>query len=307
MDKAKYLFLWLDNQQFHAIEAASRGVAVAQIYKQFPMFFRVIRKIQIELNIPWISPWIASWKKHLHEYDTVIIHASKITPPVARFIRRQAPNIRIIVWYWNPVDKCVPLNEFSDCNCEIWSFDEDDCVRYGIKYNTQYYFDNVLLKNEEPELDVFFVGGDKGRIEGLINLQQHWDALGISSYFHITPTGRKKDRYKGVYKKRIDYAEVLDYISKSKAILDYVSEQQSGLTLRPLEALFFRKKLITNDQSIVDRDFYKEQNIFVLGKDDPSTLVRFLNSGYLPIKEEIVNKYDFDSWLNRFATGNAKP
>ena len=45
----------------------------------------------------------------------------------------------------------------------------------------------------------------------------------------------------------------------------------------------------------------------MLGKDDPSTLVPFLNSGYLPIKEEIVNKYDFDSWLNRFATGNAKP
>lgn len=264
------------------------------------MLLRAVRRIQIELNITGMSPWIASWKKHLNEYDTVIIHACKITPPVVRFIRQQAPNIRIIVWYWNPVDKCVPLNEFSECNCEIWSFDEKDCLRYGLEYNTQYYYNNVSLKDEEPEFDVFFVGGDKGRIEELMNLQKLLNNLGISSYLHITPTGKKMDKYRGIYKKRIDYIEVLNYISKSKAILDYVSGNQSGLTLRPLEALFFKKKLITNDSSIVDRDFYKKENIFVLGRDDLDTLPRFLDSPYLVIDETIVNRYDFDTWMQRF-------
>ncbi|MDK2934960.1 MAG: hypothetical protein PWP27_2770 [Clostridiales bacterium] len=197
---------------------------------------------------------------------------------MVKFIRRKNPDVRIIVWYWNPVDKCVGLDQFSDVDCEIWSFDEEDCARYGLKYNTQYYFNNVSLKTIQDKFDVFFVGGDKGRIKDLVDIKQKFDNLGISSYFHITPTGRKHEVYKEIYKERISYTKVLDYISESKAILDYISEKQSGLTLRPLEALFFRKKLITNDKTIVNRDFYRKENIFILGKDDIENLPQFLNT-----------------------------
>lgn len=303
-NKNKCLFLWLNDKEFHAVEAAKRGIEVAQVYKQLPTLIRAIRRIQIELNIPGIYSWIESWKKKIKHYETVIIHASKITPPVVKFIRRKNPDVRIIVWYWNPVDKCVSLDQFSDVDCEIWSFDEEDCARYGLKYNTQYYFNNVPLKTTQDKFDVFFVGGDKGRIKDLMDIKQKFDNLGISSYFHITPTGRKHEVYKAIYKERISYTKVLDYISESKAILDYVSEKQSGLTLRPLEALFFRKKLITNDKTIVNRDFYRRENIFVIGKDDIENLPQFLNTPYQVVEEEIVNKYDFDSWLDRFFNEN---
>lgn len=299
-NKKKCLFLWLNDSEFHAIEAAKRGVEVAQVYKQVPTIMKAIRRIQIELNIPYISPWLGAWKKKIMMYETIIIHASKITPPVVNFIRKKNPNIRIIVWYWNPVDKCVELEKFSGSNCEIWSFDENDCTRYGLNYNTQYYFNNVQLENLHNEYDVFFVGGDKGRIEKLVEIQRQFDRLGVYSYFHITPTGKCNKRYKEIYKKRIPYSKCLEYISKSKAILDYVSENQSGLTLRPLEALFFRKKLVTNDITIINRDFYRKENIFILDKDNLENLPDFLNSPYKPIGQDIINKYDFDSWIKRF-------
>lgn len=303
-NKSKCLFLWLNSKEFHAMEVAKRGIEVAQVYKKLPSVMRILRRIQIELNIPWIFPWIASWKKKINDYETVIIHASKITPPVVKFIRRKNPDVRIIVWYWNPVGKCVGIDQFTDVDCEIWSFDQEDCARYGLKHNTQYYFNNISLKATQAKFDVLFVGGDKGRIKRLVDIKQKFDNLGISNYFHITPTGRKYKVYKEIYKKRIPYTKVLDYISECKAILDYVSEKQSGLTLRPLEALFFRKKLITNDKTIVNKDFYKKENIFVLGKDDIENLPQFLSTPYKFIEEEIVNKYDFDSWLERFLNEN---
>lgn len=298
--KQNCLFLWLNDKEFHAIEAAKRGIKVAQVYKQMPTIMRVIRRIQIELGLPGISFWLSSWKKGLLDYDTVIIHASKITPPVVKFIRKKHHGIRIIVWYWNPVDKCVSLNKFLGTNCEIWSFDEEDCNKYKLKYNTQYYFNNITLKPTKNKFDVFFVGSDKGRIADLMKLKDKFNILGISHYFHITPTGKADMTYKNIYKERIPYVKTLEYISGCKAILDYVSEKQSGLTLRPLEALFFEKKLITNDATITKRDFYKKDNIFVLGKDDIEKLPQFLNMPYKFVEKEIINKYDFDSWLNRF-------
>lgn len=273
---------------------------MSPVYKQIPAVLRAIRRIQIDLDLPFVSPWMSSWKYDLHGCETVIIPASRITPPVVRFIAVRHPSVRIIVWYSNPVDKSVRLDRFSEADCEIWSFDEEDCKRYGLKYNTQYYFNDIPLQSEEYEFDVFFVGGDKGRIEDLIRIHDVLRNLGVTSYFHITSAGKASDKYRDVYRKRIPYSQVIRTIARCRAILDFVSEGQSGLTLRPLEALFFRKKLITNDTRIMDREFYRRENIFVYGKDSLDGLPGFLSTPYQTVEEEILNKYDFDAWLERF-------
>lgn len=298
--KDKCLFLWLNETQFHAVEAKKRGIDVAQVYKNYPSFLRLIRRVQLKLKIPWIQPWLNDWYKKLDQFETVIIHASKITPLVVKFIRKSNPNMRIIVWYWNPVDKTIPVSEFTGYNCEVWSFDEEDCEKYDLKYNTQYYFNDVDLRNNEIEFDILFVGGDKGRIAKLLKLQDKINALGASTYFHVTNTGHGKNTKKEIYKERISYEDILKLISKSNTILDYVSENQSGLTLRPLEALYFKKKLITNDASLRKRDFYKPENIFIIGIDDLINLKSFINKPFNPVDEIILDKYDFNNWLNRF-------
>lgn len=300
-DKRRILFLWLNEYEFHAINARERGVYVKQVYKNVPKFFKAIRRLQIELKLPFISLWISDWKNHINDFDTVIIHASKITPPVVKFIRRKSKEIRIIVWYWNPVDKSVGLEEFRDDSIEIWSFDEYDCEKYKLKSNTQYYFKDVILPKTDDHKDVFFVGGDKGRVDKLISLKKQLDAQGISNYFHITQTGKEDPNYKEFYSNRISYDEVLNYIASCKVIVDYVSDNQTGLTLRPLEALFFKKKLITNDKSIENRDFYNKNNIFILGKDELGTLPYFVNSPYINLDTKTIEKYDFDNWLLRFS------
>lgn len=299
-DKRRILFLWLNDSEFHAINAKERGVFVKQVYKNVPKFFKAIRRFQIELKLPFISLWISDWKNHINDFDTVIVHASKITPPVVKFIRRKSKEIRIIVWYWNPVEKSVGLEEFRDDNVEIWSFDEYDCEKYKLKSNTQYYFNDVVLPKTNDHKDVFFVGGDKGRIGELISLKKQFDAQGISNYFHITSTGKENSDYREFYSNRISYDEVLNHIASCKVIVDYVSDNQSGLTLRPLEALFFKKKLITNDKSIENRDFYHKENIFIVGKDDFIDLKSFVKSPYREVDEDLLNRYDFTEWINRF-------
>lgn len=296
----KVLFLWLSDKEFHAVNARKRGVSVEQVYKHHPLFLRAVRRLHIELKLPHIDSWIGPWKNNLTKYDLIIIHASTITPPVVKYIRKKEPNIRIIVWYWNPVDKSVRLDEFKGLGVEIWSFDEKDCKKYKLRNNTQYYFKDIVLPKKDDNLDIFFIGGNKGRIENLLNLKNKLDDMDISNYFHITQTGKKNQNYREFYSSRISYNEVLNYIASCKVIVDFVSDNQTGLTLRPLEALFFKKKLITNDKSIENRDFYNKNNIFILGKDDLSTLPNFVKSTYINLDTKIIEKYDFDKWLLRF-------
>jgi hypothetical protein len=58
--------------------------------------------------------------------------------------------------------------------------------------------------------------------------------------------------------------------------------------------------LITNDKSIVNRDFYRKENIFIIGRDEFNELPSFVSSPYLEINRKIVQKYEFEDWLNRF-------
>lgn len=99
---------------------------------------------------------------------------------------------------------------------------------------------------------------------------------------------------------KIDYKEILNYINKSKCLIDIVQNGQCGLSWRALEAMFYRKKLITNFKDIKEYDFYKKDNIFIIGEDDLNNIKNFVNTGYVDIPENIIKKYTIDGWIENF-------
>lgn len=305
INKERVLFLWLNKNEFHAVNASRRGVKVASVYKKVSFLFRVLRRVQIKLNLFSIRPWLESWLSEIDDFETVIIHASKITPPVVKYLKKIKPDLRIIVWYWNPVIKSEKVKSFSLKDCEIWSFDESDVAKYNLKYNTQYYFKDFVLSENEKDKDVFFVGGDKGRLSLLLEIRKLLEEAGLSTNFHIVKTSRKlKNNY--TFREKISYECVLDKLSRSNVVLDVVSENQTGLTIRPLESIYFSKKLITNDISIMNRDFYNSKNIFIYGYDSNERLLDFIENPFDEIPEDILDKYDFEQWLSRFYSEKSK-
>ena len=166
-----------------------------------------------------------------------------------------------------------------------------------MNYNTTFYLDNIYLNKKRTEFEVLFLGADKGRKSSLINIESKLTEKGINTYLHIVPD-RNSSNPENI--KEISYEEYLNLISKSNVILDFIQDGQSGLTLRTMESLFFKKKLITNDISIMNHDFYNPMNIFVLGRDDESHLKEFITSTYCEIETAVIEKYDFNNWLERF-------
>ncbi|KAF3302249.1 hypothetical protein FPV21_01850 [Carnobacterium sp. PL12RED10] len=289
------LFLWFDKESMYPAQIAKRGVEVGQVYVNQNRVAKFIRNLHIISKLPGVDIWFDDWKKNINNYKVVIVQDSILSVPVVSYLNKYFPNIKIIVWYWNTVETTISVDEFKKFDCEIWTFDHMDAEKFGLKWNNQYYFNNISLPNKETEQDIYFVGRDKGRLENLLKFGNKLENMNISYRFHISSDNFKSKNT--IYSKPISYPEVLDDISKSKAILDIVQSNQTGLTLRPLEALFFEKKLITNDKSIANYDFYDERNIFIIGINDINNIYEFVNTPYHKISNDIVNKYDFDSWL----------
>ncbi len=144
-----------------------------------------------------------------------------------------------------------------------------------------------------------FIGIDKGRLTYLTELQTFFKEVGIDSMIYIVDSSRNSSStYQ--YEKPLSYQEVINYEGNSKAILDIVQENQTGLSLRPIESIFLGVKLITNNNMVKYQDFYNEQNCFLLTERPLSELKQFLNTPYIPVPDKILEKYTLKNWINNF-------
>lgn len=154
-------------------------------------------------------------------------------------------------------------------NFEISSFDTEDCDRYNLTYNNQVASFFRDLSNPNPiSNSIFFFGKDKGRLSHLRNLTDEFRSLGYVCDFNVVPDDRKKysaHDFDGV--KRVHYTAYRDLIKNeliSSLLLEILQDGQGEITWRALEAMFYKRKLITNFQNIRKYDFYNESNIYIL-------------------------------------------
>lgn len=96
--------------------------------------------------------------------------------------------------------------------------------------------------------------------------------------------------------KGISYFENIQNVSRCSCVVDITTEQ-TGISLRPLEALFFDKKLITNNKSIKEYSFYHPNNIFILEEDDLRKLPEFVTTPVTAVSEKVKDEFDINSWI----------
>lgn len=295
MRNQKYLILF-NSIPFFLTYFNNKNVIGSWILKEIPLPLMIVRKVSEILGFS-LSYWYGSWKKELHDINTVIIFAKPRDFEVINYIKKKNPSIRIIYYYWNPVSKVDLISEKYLENVELWSFDLDDCLKYNMKFNSTFYFKEIDIPNINHEFDILFLGLNKGRKDFLVDFEKKAKDMNISTYFHIIPDDNE-DNKDGL--KRVAYEEYLKLIAKSKAILDIVPKGQAGLTVRSMESIFLNKKLITSDITIIHQDFYKKENIFIIGHDDYNCLKNFINTPYVLISEKIIDQYDLNGWLKKF-------
>lgn len=224
-----------------------------------------------------------------------------------KFLNKKYPHIRILIWYNNPVATDTPITFFEDLNCEIWSFDKDDCQKYSLKYNTQFIDKRRMSAStdleEKYKNDACFIGLDKGRLNTLNEMAEQLEKFGKSTLLYLVDSKFyvNDDRYNSSstfeYKSPLKYSEVINYEYYSDIILDVVQEGQEGISLRPIESIYLEKKLISNNKEIMKQDFYNKDNYFIWGEDNLEKLEMFLQTPYRKQPEKIMNKYMFEGWF----------
>jgi hypothetical protein len=203
------------------------------------------------------------------------------------------------MYSWNII-KESDIPRFKKLSWELWSFDQGDCRKYGMRFNKPFLaaslvdLDTMTLAIKQ---DVFFIGTDKGRKERILKVKDMLDSVAVSNKIIIVDP-----KLKSPDSAPMSYREILCEVQQSKAILDVQMEGEEGISQRELEALFYKKKLLTTRKEVKNRDFYDPRNIYIIdfSHQHSDEIVRFLNSPLAEIPGKIVQSYLFDEWLKRF-------
>lgn len=274
-------------------------------YREITFIEKIMRKLHLKFFKYFQYIWYDEWFKK--DYNNLIIFDSNASITFLENVLKKFPSNRIIFWYWNFVKDKKLLKYIKSKNIEIWSFDINDCKKYDLKYNTQFYFEINLKNNKKTIRDIYFIGIDKNRIKKIEKFIYLLQKYKVTFYFQVLK--KKLKKYTKFQKnflinKPISYEKIIENIMKSKAILEINPEKQSGLTLRVMESLFFQKKLITNNRDIKKYDFYNKNNIFLFNEKieeiDFKKLKKFLKEPYQNISTEIKEKYTIKNWIKRF-------
>lgn len=196
---------------------------------------------------------------------------------------------------------------------KIFSFDQDDVQQFNIlKFRPLFYIDEYKDLEEKPtEFDITFIGtAHSDRYFLIKEMQKSISHLNLSTLlFFYCPSklvyyGRKlfQKNFRNVNKKEISFIslskkEVVEIIAKSRIVIDVQHPGQTGLTMRTIEALGGKKKLITTNPAIINYDFYNTNNVLLVDRKNPVIDEAFLQTPYQEIDRNIYEKYSISSWL----------
>lgn len=230
-------------------------------------------------------------------------------------IKQMHKNIKIFTYMWDSVKNKKNSLSLVNVSDRFFTFDSNDkSIDKKIEFLPLFYikdYENISDDKNNLTYDVAFIGTvHSDRYKIIKQLEEHLKHhnLKIFSYFYspskilfLFQKLFKKDfrtiRWSDVSFQSLGKKDVVEIIKQSKAVVDIQHPLQSGLTMRTMEILGAKRKLLTTNQNIKDYDFFDENNIYILDRNSLNVNVDFFNLPYNELSKYMYQKYSIIQWL----------
>lgn len=284
-----------DNSFLHK-GVRKEGYKIITPYIEWGVTGRLLREVCFRL--PFMPKRI--WYNHdiiRMSPEFILLYDVLVTRDFCEWLHEKLPNAQLNFVYGNLIGKAKHIT--PDKVPEYfrkWTYDEGDCKNYCMKMTPSMYFPSYVISKKTTRYDVLFIGKDKGRGDYLIELERKLQALGLKTKFIIVKDGvlSKKKSY---YQKPVNYDELICLLSESRSFLNVILPGQSGVTMRDMETLFFKVKLLTTNSKIAEVDFFRKENIFIINNENIESIPDFLSLPMSEVPEEILYKHTFVSYV----------
>lgn len=282
---------------------------------EFPRWMRLFRQFSSKFYSK------ALYRYHLSQINKIadqhfdyvyFIHAKAMDISLIRRLKNLFPKAKFILYYWDSLKK-VDYRSYIPLFDKVFSFDNQDCEDNPELTYLPLFYTNKLLPSSETlttssEYDMAYIVSvtQERRYQYLVGLREYAKKKHLKLYEYAVVYSKTYIQYflkqrklmKGVHFKSIALKKVYDVFNKSKVIVDFPNNFQSGLTMRTFETLGMRKKLLTSNENIRKEALYSPENIFITPPDQLDRIpLSFFQNPFHP--NPAIEDYSLSSWVRK--------
>ena len=278
-------------------------------------------KAAIRINRNLLARYIDRYHARIIErtknrkYDYVFfIKGESISVENLNKIKELHPEAKLIIYHWDSIANNRNALRILPVFDRAFSFDKPDCEKLGIRFLPLFYLrDYEEIGRQEPDYryDLLFVGTVHSDRYGLLRrVNGQIERTGGRCFAYMFFQSRilywkmklQNKSLRGTSARDFRFAPLpkaglLDLYRKSRAVIDIQHPRQTGLTMRCIETMGAKRKLITTNGHIAEYDFYDPNNILIVDRQNPVVPSGFTTSPYRDIPAEVYDCYRIDRWL----------
>ena len=250
------------------------------------------------------------------EYDYILTIRGEYTPLSSiRLLKQKFPKAKLILYMWDSLRNNKAVQSRWRAYDKVYTFDRMDYLKYQdeIEFLPLYYYDDYVPTEKKADMkyDIAFIGtGQEDRVKIVNQVKNQCENSGKKMYsFVFLPhifvfyynkllnKNYKHVKLKDIQFEKMPFKKVYEIYDQAKCVIDIESAKQCGLTMRTIEMIGLRKKLITTNKDIVNYDFYHEDNILVVDRNNFVLDEAFIDRPYYHLDEQIYEKYSLSHWI----------
>lgn len=254
-----------------------------------------------------------------NKYDFFLVIRGNILSPVtiSRIRQNYLTEDAISVYYsWDSFKNLVHKGKLGEFFDKRYSFDSEDVKEnpnyelLPLFYTKTFDFSQDASSNDSYEYDLCCLGAfTLERYELVKQIIERNPQLKICVRLYLP---RNLYRTKFLSDKRfrkLDFSmvtfdslsqeEVVSLYKRTKGVLDLTNSAQTGLSMRTIESIGMRKKMVTNNMFIREYPFYSDENIAVINKGGSFSIDKAWIEQDASYDEEIRKKLSIDNWAEK--------
>jgi len=230
-------------------------------------------------------------------------------------IKALNPNVKVVIYMWDSIKNRPHARTLIDVADRFCTFDPKDCMESTkLSFLPLFYIDDYKFSSsiQERKFNSCFIGtihSDRfhlvNEIAAKIKIEGKPDFLFFYCPSYLLFLLKKMFTseldgvpFKSISFKPLSQTEICSIVEQSNVIIDVEHPMQVGLTMRTIEMVGARRKLITTNADVLNYDFFCSSNICFVERLSPAIAKEFASSYYCELPEKVYNKYSLQHWVS---------
>lgn len=244
----------------------------------------------------------------------IVIRGSMLYEPIIKEMVDRFSNAKFYMYQWDSIQNNKNAEVIAKYFDKVSTFDIDDAKAKDWNYRPLFYvLDSDRTKKRKYDF-TYICSLHSKRLGILKDLKKKYGnycnyLYVFSGFLHYVMQKYVKhnESFTGVKENEIRFKPLSLYdtnkiLADSNIVIDYTHPQQTGFTMRTIESIGHRCKLVTNNDKVYDSDFYLSNNVYVYDDEDFFVPQDFVDSPYQELDKDIYTKYGIGQWLEDITT-----